>query len=104
MIGIEVEGTLLIPKSTSFGRVIYSAIDLSAAIGFRVILMPDLNGGSVSDGTVGWGNDKKKSVDNMASTEMVVNCGNRDTILCISIAWSVSSKKKIIEFIYKDKI
>ena len=53
MIGVEVEGSLLIPKLTSFGRVTISATGISDEIGFRVILMPDLNGGNVSDGDVG---------------------------------------------------
>ena len=53
MIGVKVEGSLLIPKSTSFGRVTFSATGMSGvAIGFLVILMPDLNG-NVSDGAVG---------------------------------------------------
>ena len=52
MIGVEVECSTLIPKS-SFGRVTISATGISDEIGFRVILMPDLNGGNVSDGDVG---------------------------------------------------
>ena len=95
LISVEVEGSLLIPKSTSSKgwRVTVSAAGMSGAIGFRVILMPDLNGGYVSDGAVGWGKGIKKSVANMASTDMFVICGNRDTIACISMAWIVSSIK-----------
>ena len=93
LIGVEVEGSLLISKSTSFGRVTFAATGMSDEIGFRVILMPDLKSGNVSDGAVGWGNGKKKSVANMASTDMFIICGNWDTIACISVAWSVSSIK-----------
>ena len=85
LIGVEVEGSTLIPKS-SLGRVTISATGMSGVVnGFLVILMPDLNG-SVSDGAVGWDRGKKKSAANMASTDIFVICGNRATMACISVA------------------
>ena len=93
LIGVDVEGLLLISKAPSFGWVTIAATGMiGVAIGFLVILMPDLNG-NVSDGAGGWDNGKKKSVANIAWTVMFVIVGNRDTIACISFSWSVSSIK-----------
>ena len=92
LIGVEVEGSLLISKSTSVGRVTISVAVMSGTIGFRMILMPDLRG-NVSDGAVGWGKGIKKPAAHFALTDMVVICGNLDTIACITMAWSVSSIK-----------
>ena len=93
LIGVEVEGSTLISKS-SLGRVTISATGMSGVVigFFLVTLMPDLKG-SVSDGAVGWDNGIKKSVANMASTDMLVIWGNRATMACISVAWRGSSIK-----------
>ena len=93
LIGVEVEGSTLFPKS-SLGRVTISVTGMSGVVigFFLVTLMPDLKG-RVSDGAVGWDNGIKKSVANMASTDMLVIWGNRATMACISVAWRDSYLK-----------